>query len=268
MQKRIIDHLFYSQLETDEKTSQTRLRFFSRKAPQDQDDVRTLSSCYLALSSTIHQQFGGTCYANAVATAVRATEMRIVGRVSMSHKHIVQQIVAKHGTNGGNTFEVLKEECFKRQLGCGRVEIEDLVEVLQANRTMVVAFHFTEDVWHAFSSFFTQKPTSVLTRQAIEDYRPDYSLPSQESGHAVCTRGLLYDHGIPCIEMKNSWGPNFADGGNFKVGLDVVVDPRFNFELFDVFFRVADLLEEDFRRFEQEQDGIRRMKTQMLIRAY
>ena len=84
----------------------------------------------------------------------------------------------------------------------------------------------------------------------------------------MCVRGLIYHDGIPCIELKNSWGSNFADGGNFKVGLDVVRDPRFNFQLFDVFFRVQDLLKEDLRRFEEEEERIRKMKTQMLIKAY
>ena len=52
------------------------------------------------------------------------------------------------------------------------------------------------------------------------------------------------------------------------MGLDVVRDPRFNFQLFDVFFRVQDLLKEDLRRFEEEEERIRKMKTQMLIKAY
>ena len=149
-----------------------------------------------------------------------------------------------------------------------RVELSDIIEVLQANRSLALSFHFNEDVWHAFSSFYRRNPAGVLTTKAIEEYQPDHSLPNQGGGHGVCVRGLIYHGGIPCIELKNSWGSNFVDGGNFKVGLDVVVDPRFNFEFIDVFFRVPDLLKEDLRRYAEEQERIRNMKTQMRIKAY
>ena len=85
--KQCINHLFFFffKTETDEKTRTNRWRFFSRKAaPPDVDDSRTLSTCQLALSSTVHDQVEGTCYAHAVATAVRATEKRIVGRVPVA----------------------------------------------------------------------------------------------------------------------------------------------------------------------------------------
>eukprot|EP01084_Bolivina_argentea_P084660 153061_1 len=42
-----------------------------------------------------HMQNGGTCYANAVATAIRATEFRIIGRKPDAHKKLVKQIIAE-----------------------------------------------------------------------------------------------------------------------------------------------------------------------------
>ena len=191
--KQVIDQLLFFTVETNEKDKTSTWRFFSRKAaPQDTDDCNTLSSCYLALSSSVHHQFGGTCYAHAIATAVRATENRIVGRVPMSHAEIVRQIVAKHGRDGANTEEVLKEECGKRRLGFCRIDVEDMIEVMQANRSLVVTFHFSEDVWHAFSSFFRQNPSGVLTREAIDQCQPNYSLPSSgRRSHSVHARAAL-----------------------------------------------------------------------------
>eukprot|EP00440_Ansanella_granifera_P060935 gb/GFBE01066050.1/.p1 GENE.gb/GFBE01066050.1/~~gb/GFBE01066050.1/.p1 ORF type:complete len:344 (+),score=56.43 gb/GFBE01066050.1/:1-1032(+) len=114
--RRIIDRLLFFSAETHKKHNTQMLRFFSRSAaPEIPDDASSsLPSCHLALSSIVHHQIGGTCYANAIATAVCATENRIVGRVPMPHETIVKQIIAAHGSDGANTLAVLKEECDKR----------------------------------------------------------------------------------------------------------------------------------------------------------
>ena len=82
--------------------------------------------------------------------------MPMLLRQLCAHDQIVQQIVAKHGTKGANMFRVLQEECAERQLGCRPVELSDMMEVLQANRSLALRFEFSEDVWH--SPAFEQDP--------------------------------------------------------------------------------------------------------------
>lgn len=53
----------------------------------------------------VPNQFGGTCYANSVATVIRAVESRIAGRISQFHGVIVASILKKQpfcGLAGGN----------------------------------------------------------------------------------------------------------------------------------------------------------------------
>lgn len=265
MRRQMIDSLLFYIIETNQKHGTKMWRFFSRNVDsKDLHDQLSSVQCFsLVVSGTVHEQVGGTCYANAIATAIRATENRIIGRTPMSHEAIVQDIVAKHGDRGGFTFGVLREECAKRRLGCCIVLLENLVEVLQANRTLVVKFDLSEDVWTALSNFFRAKPQGILTMQDIERYRPDHSLPRQGGGHAVCLRGLRYASGLPYVELKNSWGTNFADNGMFKIGLDVVNNPTYGFSFFDVFFRICDLLPQDLHNFAAEQARLREMKAHM-----
>lgn len=44
-----------------------------------------------------HLQKGGTCDANAIATIIRATEARIIGRKIEPHDVIVKRLVTKYG---------------------------------------------------------------------------------------------------------------------------------------------------------------------------
>eukprot|EP00486_Rosalina_sp_Unknown_P002308 CAMPEP_0201577292 /NCGR_PEP_ID=MMETSP0190_2-20130828/23585_1 /ASSEMBLY_ACC=CAM_ASM_000263 /TAXON_ID=37353 /ORGANISM="Rosalina sp." /LENGTH=74 /DNA_ID=CAMNT_0048009139 /DNA_START=35 /DNA_END=256 /DNA_ORIENTATION=+ len=48
------------------------------------------------------KQSGGTCYAHACASAIRATESRIVGRNPQSHESLVREITNKYGCDGGH----------------------------------------------------------------------------------------------------------------------------------------------------------------------
>lgn len=85
----------------------------------------------LKVSQTVHQQTGGTCYAHAVATAVRAAESRIVGRTPETHAEIVERIVSKHGSKGGRVKKVLEEECPKRCLRYRKVSYSQANEAIQ-----------------------------------------------------------------------------------------------------------------------------------------
>ena len=48
------------------------------------------SVTFSKLSQTPHEQLGGTCFANAAATIIRAAESRIIGRIPAPHEDIVR----------------------------------------------------------------------------------------------------------------------------------------------------------------------------------
>eukprot|EP00927_Polykrikos_kofoidii_P037869 TRINITY_DN32073_c0_g1_i1.p1 TRINITY_DN32073_c0_g1~~TRINITY_DN32073_c0_g1_i1.p1 ORF type:complete len:513 (+),score=42.28 TRINITY_DN32073_c0_g1_i1:183-1541(+) len=267
--KRIIDRLLFFQTEVNKKLGTTLWRFYSRNAGSSGSaGLSSLEENVLSLSSYIHTQAAGTCYAHAVATAVRATESRIVGRHPKPHAEIVQEIVSRHGSNGADAFEVLRRECAQRCLGCCEVAVANFTEALQSNRTALVRFRFSEDIWTAFSSFFKKHPSGILSVADIARYKPDLSLPPCSEGHAVCAKGLLCENGKPYVYLKNSWGTSFADNGCFKVGLDVIARPEFGFEIFDVFFRICDLTPEDLQNYEEAKNNILRLKNQMRLVDY
>lgn len=56
----------------------------------------------VSASTAVHEQTGGTCYAHAVATVMRAAEKRVVGRELHKHEEIVSPIINKFGMNGAD----------------------------------------------------------------------------------------------------------------------------------------------------------------------
>ena len=48
-------------------------------------NIGTKKTKMAEISQKVHIQIGGTCYANAIASVIRATEKRIYGRVPDQH---------------------------------------------------------------------------------------------------------------------------------------------------------------------------------------
>eukprot|EP00421_Protoceratium_reticulatum_P067336 CAMPEP_0168408690 /NCGR_PEP_ID=MMETSP0228-20121227/26800_1 /TAXON_ID=133427 /ORGANISM="Protoceratium reticulatum, Strain CCCM 535 (=CCMP 1889)" /LENGTH=555 /DNA_ID=CAMNT_0008422383 /DNA_START=1 /DNA_END=1665 /DNA_ORIENTATION=- len=187
------------------------------------------NECLVRTSSGVHAQTGGTCYAHAVATVIRAAESRIEGRKLQEHESIVSPIIQKFGSNGADPEKVLRHECPKRRLHFRQVDRNEAVVALRAGRAIVFAFWLSDQQWHQFSNFFDEKPTCVLSANVFT------SDSSQKKGHAVAITGQK--HGI--WNIKNSWGDSFADGGSFQMKWDAL--PASVTMFFDVYWFETDL---------------------------
>ena len=206
----------------------------------------------IPVSSVVHTQCGGTCYANAIATAVRAAESRIVGREPASHAAIVGSIVRRHGTDGGHVASVLTEECIPRQLRWTQLtDASACRQVVQQERRVAIAsFWLSGRQWERFSQFFRQNPRGVLRGAEVgqEDEEDELDMLAELQGHAVGVVGFGRDY----VLLKNSWGAGWGQDGCFKVELGAV-----EFKFYDVFYVVQDLTAEDRSRFALAQRQVR-----------
>ena len=187
-----------------------------------------------------HKQTGGTCYANAIATAIRATESRIVGRNPPSHSKLVTEFIEKYGSNGANTYSVLKAECSKRSLKCKQVGMNGAKNAILRNRVVVATFHLCDKQWTNFSKYFMENGTAIASKMAIGE------ISGIAKGHAVCIIG--FNTSDNCWKIQNSWGEEFADNGYFRVELGAI-----QMTFYDVFYRIVDLTKQDLENFRLSQ---------------
>lgn len=180
-------------------------------------------------STAVHQQTGGTCYAHAVGTVMRAAESRVVGRKLQEHETMVMQIIEEFGTHGADSRKVLEKECPKRRLHFRTVNRNVAVCALRAGRAVLLAFWLSDRQWAQFSAFFKTKPGGVLSSSVFT------SDASPKKGHAVAVVGQ--EHGIWTV--KNSWGGGFATAGRFKMKWDAL--PEADTKFLDVFWYEHDL---------------------------
>merc|ERR1712228_458676 len=98
--------------------------------------------------NTPHHQQGGTCYANAIATAIRATENRIIGRNPESHTSLVNKLVNKYPTGKHpDTYTVCRDECAQRQLKCRKIDENEAKKAVNENRVVIASFRLDDDQW-------------------------------------------------------------------------------------------------------------------------
>eukprot|EP00486_Rosalina_sp_Unknown_P002679 CAMPEP_0201574560 /NCGR_PEP_ID=MMETSP0190_2-20130828/19122_1 /ASSEMBLY_ACC=CAM_ASM_000263 /TAXON_ID=37353 /ORGANISM="Rosalina sp." /LENGTH=244 /DNA_ID=CAMNT_0048002949 /DNA_START=18 /DNA_END=752 /DNA_ORIENTATION=+ len=207
-------------------------RFYENN-PQSEKDANYYAN--------ISKQIGGTCYAHAVAHAVRETESRIIGRNVPSHEDLIKEITDEHGSKGAQTYKVLKQQCDKRRLGCAIVSMEKAMEAINKRRVIVASFHFNEGQWKKMSQFFEEKPTFVYEKSDIgEGYEG-----ADGGGHAVAIVGIGNTDGKRYFKIKNSWGTGFADYGYFRFSFDMPLI------FMDVFFRICDLSQQDLANYKR-----------------
>lgn len=70
------------------------------------------------ISKEVHSQVGGTCYAHAVATAIRATEKRIGKKDIEKHSNILKRLTKNYGSKGAKSLGVLRKECASKFYEC------------------------------------------------------------------------------------------------------------------------------------------------------
>lgn len=207
--------------------------------------------------TNISKQIGGTCYAHAVAHALRETENRIVGRNPPSHDDYVKEIVSKYGTDGGSTAKVLKWQCTKRHLRYSHVNVKNAKTAIKNGRVIVGTFSLNTGQWHKLSQFFGDDSTRDYVYEKC-DIGEGYS-GNDDGGHAVAIVGYGNDttsettgKPVEYWKIKNSWGTQFADKGFFRFSLDMPLT------YYDVYYVVNDLTRDDrdnFRKWQRKNNA-------------
>ncbi|CAK0893715.1 unnamed protein product [Prorocentrum cordatum] len=203
--------------------------------------IRPLQSA----SATVHRQRGGTCYANAVATIVRAAESRIIGRRVCPHSSMVDEIVKVHGSSGGDPERVLRLLCPGKCLRFRKLDVEGMLECIKNDRPVLWSFWLCDAEWDEFSAFFRRSPRGVLSRL----FKSELRVGSSRIGHA-CVIESCQGRDLQC---KNSWGSNFAADGRFHVDVALVSSPMLASTFIDVYYLEADLRDEDRAAYERAQ---------------
>lgn len=179
------------------------------------------------ISDIVHLQAGATCYANSVATVIRAAESRIIGRNTTPYNQFVDDLIQKWGKDGipiSKMKEVLMAECLKRGLRMESVNIEEAEIAIKQNRAILAGFMLSNSQWKRFTDFFEQHPEKVITKQIIGAPKKDGVTPNYWN-------------------MKNSWGA-WADNGYCRIHKNAI-----NLELFDIYYTQNELGDEDWIKY-------------------
>ena len=192
-----------------------------------------------------------TCYANAVAASICFASARVLGRPKLNFKTVLQKIIDKFGSNGGNTEEVLKYFVGDYRLHYRKIEKEeDARKVIMLTRPCLTRFHLSAMQWGNFSEFFRNNPTGILTKEILNKnkYYPD----EKPGGHAVVLTHINKDY----LKFLNSWGTNWGDKGYFKIENIDVFSPLCL--IYDVFWYVSDLNKEEITYFNKYMQNLRK----------
>lgn len=182
----------------------------------------------------------GTCYAHAIATAVRAAESRIKGRKIEAHHKMVMRLVRKHGTKGvtvPTALTILKDECGPRRLQHEVVAPDMASSVLKLGHAVLLQLFLSDEQWEQLSGHFRSSPNSVLRSINPAEHA------SSDGGHMA----VIVGQDTTAWNVKNSWGDDFADKGFFKIGKDVLPNATF----IHVYFLSEDLGEEDHAAYQK-----------------
>lgn len=181
----------------------------------DDEEVETFEAPH---SVPVHEQNGGTCYAHACATVLRAGT-KYVGRATEKHDVLVVRIVATYGENGGHCHTVLDEFCPRYGLQWTEVEASLVDQILNSQRVLCASFALSENQWKRFVRFFMGNPSGKLAFGDLGD--PTGAV----TGHAI----VLIGHKADYWKFKNSWGEGFADDGYFRIAKDAAKQMGFQF---------------------------------------
>jgi len=183
--------------------------------------------------------------------AIIETENRIIGRTPVSYDKLVKEIVDRYGTCGGNVSDVLLWQCKKRNLDWKNLyDISLVISALELRRVVVGTFWLTEQGWDNFGKFFAKHgyPNDLVIRKCdiakLTSFKKSFK-KDEKIGHAVVITGFGKDkkHGH-YLTIKNSWGENFGDNGQFRIMPDALGDMKY----YDVYFTIDGLSQADKKR--------------------
>jgi len=214
------------------------------------------------LSEIVHEQAGSTCYAHAIATVIASAERRIVGRKPKDHDVIVDEIIKRHGSNGGYPRTVLSEECIKRGLGSSELlSTKEIVFWVMRGHAILAAFSLEENQWNDLSKFLKDQPNEILTWKHISQPEIKYD-ESYNQGHVVVIGG--YNQRENYWIIKNSWGKKSAHKGYWKVS----ADGPLKFTYYHVYFLIEDLKFDDLLNYIKEYGMDSETKEELVRRSW
>ena len=222
----------------------------NREIPQNPNSlINLLSSTVINdyMNSEINnfeskKQEGGTCYANAIAANICLASSRVYGREKLNFFDVRKKIIDKYGTHGGNTFQICKEYLINYRLHSQIVDEEGARKAVMKTRPCVARFNLTAQQWGNFSKFYRENKKGILTKEILNDTKNIYP-DSTPGGHAVVLTHISKDY----LTFLNSWGPNFADNGYFRVKNADVLGMQFC----DIFWYISDLSKEEIDAYNE-----------------
>jgi hypothetical protein len=184
-------------------------------------------------------QKGGTCYAHAVATVFHLAMRRIEGYENgvPDFADICQKLIKEYGLKGAVTETVLNKWAPKYRLHYKKVDELGARQAINRRRPVVATFRLDDKQWDALSEFYRNHPEGILE---TKDLGPS-SVGTKTDGHAV----VLMKCDPTSLTFINSWGPDFADKGFFRVRNQAVL----NLQFYDVYWVLSDLKASEIQAF-------------------
>ena len=205
------------------------------------------------------EQEGETCYANASAAALYLAMRRILGREGKHNQDfytIRDKIIQAYGKDGADTSDVLQKFCKENDLQSEKVSTKEAKEAIVEKRSVVARFQLTKDEWDAFSEFYKNNPTGILTQNELDVRKRPTNPSPPTSGHAV----VLTSYNNKCLIFMNSWGQKWGDKGFFRVQNAELLQ----LEFFDVYWTSDDLSEGEIKYYDNYGSEVAKMLMKLL----
>ena len=200
-------------------------------------------------------QVGGTCYANAMATAVHLAIQRIIKDREGGYPtftHIRKALIEKYGTEGvdeSQFIDALQRLCRGYHLEVRNVNEKEAMEAVIEKRPVLAKFGLTNEEWDKFSQFYKNKPRGVLTNEDLGISHPASPPDSKDlDRHAV----VLTSFGVDHLRFMNSWGSDWADNGFFRVQSSVLHATTY----YDIYGTVSDLRPSERAAFKRRSEKV------------
>jgi hypothetical protein len=200
----------------------------------------------------------GTCYAHAIAAVFHLAMNRIVGREGgiPQFEEIRDRLIKEYGKYGANTETVLSKVCPEYRLHFKKIDETGARKAINERRPVVCRFSWDHKQIEKFVAYYDTTPKGILLKSDVQLQEAGLTgflfnisrfLPfigPRYGGHAVVLTTCHPD----CLRFMNSWGPDFADGGFFRVKDQAVLD---NTTFYDVYWNESDLTESEKKAYEE-----------------